>query len=196
LEFQGLRSWPLDKWGALHLTEGSSPSGDPSSDAASNLSIGNFDTTGPRTFDGLIGGVRIYNRALSPDEIKRLYIIGAAGKLGVAANNDSLAKGLVGYWNFDGKTVSGTRLFDASGTGNYGTMTNGPKLVYGKIGQGVEFDGADDYVDRDIETTSSLWMGTQDWAISGWVKFSNPNNGLQEGILGTWNDQNNYWYVR
>jgi hypothetical protein len=71
-------------------------------------------------------------------------------------------------------------------------MTNSPKLVYGKIGQGVEFDGADDYVDRDIETTSSLWMGTQDWAISGWVQFSNPNNGLQEGILGTWNGQNNY----
>jgi hypothetical protein len=107
LEFQGLRSWPLDKWGALHLTEGSSPSGDPSSDAASNLSIGNFDTTGPRTLDGLIDGVRIYNRALSPDEIKRLYIIGAAGKLGVAANNDSLAKGLVGYWNFDGKDMAG-----------------------------------------------------------------------------------------
>jgi hypothetical protein len=113
-----------------------------------------------------------------------------------ASNNLSLARGLVGWWNFDGNTVSGTRVFDASGTGNYGTMTNGPKLVYGKIGQGVEFDGADDYVDRDIETTSSLWMGTQDWAISGWVKFSNPNNGLQEGILGTWNDQNNYWYVR
>jgi hypothetical protein len=58
-----------------------------------------------------------------------------------ASNNLSLARGLVGWWNFDGKTVSGTRVFDASGSGNYGTMTNGPTLMEGKLGQGMAFDG-------------------------------------------------------
>jgi hypothetical protein len=70
-----------------------------------------------------------------------------------ASNNLSLAQGLVGWWNFDGNTIAGTRVFDASGTGNYGTMTNGPKLVYGKIGQGMEFDGVDDLVDAGSDTS-------------------------------------------
>jgi membrane-bound metal-dependent hydrolase YbcI (DUF457 family) len=55
-----------------------------------------------------------------------------------------LAQGLVGHWTFDGLTIAGTRVFDASGSGNYGTMTNGPTLVNGKLGQGLIFDGSDD----------------------------------------------------
>jgi hypothetical protein len=49
-----------------------------------------------------------------------------------------------GHWTFDGLTIAGTRVFDASGSGNYGTMTNGPTLVNGKLGQGLSFDGSDD----------------------------------------------------
>lgn len=40
-----------------------------------NLIIGNVDD-GTRSFDGKIDDVRIYNRALTPDEIRRLYNIG------------------------------------------------------------------------------------------------------------------------
>jgi hypothetical protein len=58
-----------------------------------------------------------------------------------APNNLSLAQGLVGWWNFDGKTVAGTRVFDASGNGNYETMANGPTVVNGKLGQAMQFDG-------------------------------------------------------
>jgi Concanavalin A-like lectin/glucanases superfamily len=158
-----------------NLTEGSSPSGDPSSDAASNLSIGNFDTSGPRTFNGLIDDVRIYNRALSPDEIKRLYITGAAGKLGVAANNDSLAQGLVGYWTFDGKDMAGAMgitsartAYDRSGNGNngkYWNATNTP-AVNGKLGQALEFDGSNNYVNISDPANGSLDFGSESFSIS------------------------------
>jgi hypothetical protein len=161
-----------------NLTEGSSPSGDPSSDAASNLSIGNFDTSGPRTFNSLIDDVRIYNRALSPDEIKRLYITGAAGKLGVAANNDSLAQGLVGYWTFDGKDMAGAMgitsartAYDRSGNGNngkYWNATNTP-AVNGKLGQALGFDGSDDYVTLPPATKNPVSGGTA-VTISAWFK--------------------------
>jgi hypothetical protein len=117
-------------------------------------------------WNGLIDDVRVYNRVLSADEVKRLYKIGATAKLGVAANNDSLAKGLVGWWTFDGKTVSGTRVFDASGTGNYGTMTNGPTLVNGKLGQAMQFGGSNDYVD----VGTGLDLANKSFSISAWVK--------------------------
>jgi hypothetical protein len=112
-------------------------------------SDGGPDIGSPNGFEwvGLLDDIRIYNRALSADEVKCLYKIGATAKLGLAAANDSLAKGLVGWWNFDGNTISGTRVFDASGTGNYGTMTNGPTLVNGKLGQAMQFYGVNDYVD-------------------------------------------------
>ena len=119
--------------------------------------------------DGLIDDVHVYNRALSADEIKRLYKVGATAKLGQAAANDSLTKGLVGWWNFDGKTSSGTRVFDASGTGNYGILTNGSTLVNGKLGQGMEFDGEDDVVDAG--SAGSLDDIFQNGGtISGWIK--------------------------
>src|SRR3989344_8284078 len=62
-----------------------------------------YINTDAEHFNGLIDDVRIYNRALSGDEIKRLYRIGATLKINTSINNDSLTRGLVGYWSFDGK---------------------------------------------------------------------------------------------
>jgi hypothetical protein len=87
-----------------------------------------------------------------------------------APNNLSIARGLVGWWNFDGKTVSGTRVFDASGNGNRGTLTNGPVLTEGKLGQAMQFDGSDDYVEIDgssivagAPVTISAWIQNTGW---------------------------------
>jgi hypothetical protein len=141
------------------------------SDSA-RIGQGNSSLWSSFPFNGKIDDVRIYNRALSADEIKRLYNIGATAKLGVTANNDSLAEGLVGWWNFDGKTVSGTRVFDASGTGNYGTMTNGPTVTEGKLGQGMAFDGGDDFVR--INDAASLQI-TNNFTIALWFKSDNTS---------------------
>jgi hypothetical protein len=88
-----------------------------------------------------------------------------------------LDQGLVGYWSFEGKTVSGIRVFDASGNGNYGTMTNGPTLVNGKLGQAMQFDGRDDYVDAGDPADGDLDFGTADFSGSFWLKTT-ANNSL------------------
>jgi hypothetical protein len=119
-------------------------------------------------FDGLLDDVRIYNRALSADETKWLYKIGGTFKVNTSINNnrDSLEKGLVGWWTFDGKDMAGNYAFDKSGSGNRGTLTGGPVRGIGKIGQGLSFDGVDDYVD--IGTAPNL--ANKSFTISAWAK--------------------------
>jgi hypothetical protein len=46
-----------------------------------------------------------------------------------------------------GNSTAGEYAVDVSGNGNRGKLTNGPQRVGGKIGQGLQFDGSNDYVD-------------------------------------------------
>jgi len=78
----------------------------------------------------------------------------------------SLTDGLVGYWTFNGTDISGTTAYDRSGKGNNGALTNGPTKVMGKLGQGLYFDGVNDYVD-----ISNPGLGSA-FTISAWVKVS------------------------
>jgi hypothetical protein len=91
-----------------------------------------------------------------------------------------LERGLVGFWSFDGKTVVGTRVYDQSGQGNHGTLTgsNGrPVRTIGKLGQGLSFDGVDDYVnvtDKAVfdfansgQYTWSVWMNSDNFTANG-----------------------------
>ncbi|OGF80556.1 hypothetical protein A2930_03115 [Candidatus Giovannonibacteria bacterium RIFCSPLOWO2_01_FULL_45_34] len=120
-------------------------------------------------FPGSIDDVRVYNRALSADEIKRLYKIGATLKINTSINNDSLQKGLVGYWSFDGKDMANITAYDRSGNTNNGTLTGGPTRAIGKLGQGLSFDGSNDYVRA---TRSSSLNGAFDgaYSVSMWFK--------------------------
>jgi hypothetical protein len=122
---------------------------------------------GSNVYASLIDDVRIYNRALSADEIKRLYKIGGTLKFNVT-RKDTVADGLVGYWSFDGQDMAGVTAYDRSGQGNNGTLTNGPTRVAGKLGQALEFDGSDDSVvvsdfgvDGELTMSASLWVKSQ-----------------------------------
>lgn len=69
-------------------------------------------------------------------------------------------------------STSGTTLYDLSGNGVDGTLTNGPTFDSGNGGS-IVFDGSDDLVDFG---TTTLNLGTQDMTISSWVKLtSNPS---------------------
>jgi len=103
------------------------------SDNALNLYVGNRGAS-TATFDGSIDDVRIYNRALSADEIKRLYRIGATLKINTSINNDSLANGLVGYWTMNAPDVAGTTAYDRSGQGKNGSILGQDILRTGLVG--------------------------------------------------------------
>ncbi len=144
-------------------------------DNGSKMAIGNDAQANGRVFDGTIDDVRMYNRVISADEIKRLYKMGGTFNIGVS-RKDTMTDNLVGYWTFDGEDVAGVTAYDRSGRGNNGTLTAGPVRAIGKIGQSLDFNGSTQYVS--VPSTSSLQI-TNDIAVSAWVFLdTNTSNDL------------------
>lgn len=77
----------------------------------------------------------------------------------------TLTDGLIGHWRFDGDTQ------DSSGQGNHGTAQGGPTFSTGKLGQGLSFDGTDDY----IQTTSDELKTTSSLTIAAWIRADNAS---------------------
>jgi hypothetical protein len=134
-------------------------------DSAANTEIGrngeNSADTDP--YNGLLDELRVYDRALSPDEIGDLYRL---GEMEInSSQTDNAKSGIVGMWSFDGPDINGTNAYDRSGNGYDGTITNAVP-GRGKKGQALSFDGDDDYVDTaDIDITDQI-------TVSAWIKTS------------------------
>ncbi len=78
--------------------------------------------------------------------------------------------GLVGYWSFDGADEAN----DLSGNGHDGVIRGNPKVVAGKFGEALEFNGGTDYVEiPDAPAISELKV----LSMSAWI---NPTK------LGAW----------
>ncbi len=93
--------------------------------------------------------------------------------------------GLVGYWNFD--EGSGTTASDSSGSGNNGTLVNGPTWTDGKVGSGaLSFDGSNDYVSMGNSNNAP-----PTFTLSAWVKHNIPENNV--GIAGKHTGGNGYY---
>ncbi len=105
-------------------------------------------------FNGLIDDVRVYNRALSPEEVEELYALGSTkSRLEVQsrpiAPPSSLANGLLLHWTIDGDAVDLTNasaeIRDTSGNNLNGDWRNhASTLAPGVLGQAVELDGYND----------------------------------------------------
>ena len=109
--------------------------------------------------NGAIDEVRIYNRALSADEIRYHYNRG----------------GPVAYWNFN--EGSGQTAYDSTENNNDGIFGDGtcvagsgtcPSWVEGRYGGGLSFDGGD-YVN--VSNPSNLQI-TGNITVSTWFNFS------------------------
>ena len=183
--FASSNSIVLNRWQQVAVTLDSSKNCIPYVDGAkatttNGFIMGSLPTTGSnsfvignnsgntREFDGSLDEVRVYNRALSTDEIKRLYKMGATTKINVP-RKDTLTDGLMGYWTFDGPDMAVDTAFDKSGQNNKGTLTGGPVRTEGKIGQALNFDGVNDYVD--LGSPASL-NGTGSHTISLWANLN------------------------
>ena len=56
-----------------------------------------------------------------------------------------VTNGLVSYWTFDRQDIAGGTVKDIWGE-NDGTIVGAPKIVGGRLGEALEFDGSNDYV--------------------------------------------------
>lgn len=84
-----------------------------------------------------------------------------------------LAKGLVGCWLMN--EGNGDVVYDVSGNGNNGTLTNmDPETdwVSGAFGRALDFDGINDYV----KMSAGALKVTKNITISAWVRAANSND--------------------
>jgi|GEM_PF-2042617 len=79
--------------------------------------------------------------------------------------------GLVGHYTFDNADMSGTAVTDKSGTGNNGTLVNGPISATGKLGEALLFDG-NDYVNLN----AAMVNAQQDVTLAAWVYPTSVGN--------------------
>jgi len=140
-------------------------------------------SSGSYLFNGLIDEVKIYNTALTSDQVKLDYNQGKAlvmGSLGTTSDGKTASSSAsaiycipgdtttclppIGQWNFDEK--GGPSAQDTSGNGKTGTIT-GATWTNGKVGGALKFDGSNDYV-----TTTALRTSPTTETLSLWIKPS------------------------
>lgn len=159
----------------------------------SDKRIGNWTEGTNLPLMGLMDDLRIYNRALSENDVRQLYNEGLA-KVAVSPVN-SLKSGLVGHWTLDGKdtiwtSATAATTLDKSGQGNTGTLTNMTQVtapVAGKIGQGLKFDGINDYVDMGTMGNFGSSLESHETTVAVWIKTTNTATAV---IMGTGNTGN------
>ncbi len=129
-------------------------------------------------FHGTLDDVRIYNRALSAEEVKRLYELGATTRISETLSNPTLDSGLVAHYTFDGPDIdwgsTTAEIKDRSGNGNHGnaqgTMAATTSPVHGVMGQALQFNGVNDYVDIGGLGTLGANMNSTGLSASLWFK--------------------------
>ena len=96
------------------------------------------------SFDGKIDDIKVYNRALSVDEVSKLAH--------TAVPIQPVDTGLVGHWTFDGNDIdwsnASAEIKDVSGRGNHGDALGSlatTSVIPGKLGQALSFNGTSDY---------------------------------------------------
>jgi hypothetical protein len=132
-------------------------------------SIGNTRLSQSFYYGGNLGLVLYYNRALTDNEIIQTY---NAYQNRFNLPGDIVTNGLVlnldtAYYNSYPR--SGTTWSDLSGSGNNGTLINGPTYVVTGASSSMQFDGVDDYVDCGNNSSFNL---TNQLTLECWVKTS------------------------
>ena len=77
--------------------------------------------------------------------------------------------GLVSYWTFDKQDIAGGTVKDVWGE-NDGKIVGNPKVVNGQVGEALEFDGSDDYVNLTNLGDFGEKVGAS--TFEAWVKTS------------------------
>ncbi|MBD3361836.1 hypothetical protein GF358_03520, partial [Candidatus Woesearchaeota archaeon] len=121
-------------------------------------------------YNGTIDEIKVYNRTLSPTEIKDLY------KKGV----------LVGHWTFDSKDGSDSSYaLDVSGYENNGTVTDAIFTNEGKFKEAYYFDGVNSFVS--LPSSDSLNVSENDnYSFGIWFKLDSSSYQDDEYLFEKW----------
>lgn len=184
--------------------------------SGSYITLGGFSPTGGQNAAGIIDEVKIYNYALTPEEILQDYNQGMAAVMGQSsANTGSSASGgsaaqeycvpgstdycapPVAEWNFEENT--GTTARDTSGNGNDGTLVNmdNSNWVAGANGSGaaLSFDGSNEYVNSTIGQLNSFtisgWFKQNATGNQKWVGLAESSDNSKPSWIGSGNSGNN-----
>lgn len=143
------------------------------------LLLGKTDWEGAPPFNGILDELKLYQNALTNDQInsiynneKELYNYDGTQRDGLLCPDNLLAD-----YRFDECSWNGTdgEVKDSSGNDLNGVEVNGTSPSEGKINNCALFDGTDDYID----TGKVLSPGETDkWSVSLWFK-SDTTNGEQ-----------------
>ncbi|MEX0931437.1 MAG: LamG domain-containing protein, partial [Candidatus Paceibacterota bacterium] len=150
-------------------------------------------------FSKIMDDVRIYNRALSREEIQTIY--NGTKPATFNQSNPFVAdpgETLIGYWTFDGPKVNWANytMSDSSKFGStatiYGFSTTSSPLE-GKTGQAFSFDGIDDYF------TATLSESADSGTVSLWVRpesYTNNTNIWSYGNNSSSDNRMNYYVTK
>ncbi|MGB0757304.1 MAG: LamG domain-containing protein [Patescibacteria group bacterium] len=123
-------------------------------------------------FDGSLDEIKIYNYALTREEMRQNFNTGQQIALSKNASEiDDAYEGLVGWWKMDEDSwdTSADQVRDYSGLGKHGTSAGTANASSSaKFGRSGEFDGDSDYV----SAGTSAITGSE-FTISQWVRCTN-----------------------
>lgn len=184
--------------GELNATGTSDPPGITTSDSK----IGkDYSATDRLCFKGIMDEIKIYNYALTLDEIRQNYNQGRQTVLSKSKEEVQQAtEGLVGWWKMDESSWSGNsgEVIDYSGIGNHGTAYNGANSTStAKYGRAGEFDGGTKYVD--IGDQPEYDFGNKDFTVSAWAYRNSGFSNWDTSVLTKWNTGSspgtNEWFL-
>jgi hypothetical protein len=149
-----------------------------------NLRLGFWGFSGyERYFNGNIGQASLYNRALSATEILQNY---NATKKKYSPDENIVTNGLILHIDPSKNTSypgTGNTIYDLSGFGNTGTLTNGPTFS-ALNGGSISYDGTNDSI---VFSRNNILSGTQNFTIEAFIY---PIATSPEHIYGNYNTGN------
>ena len=98
--------------------------------------------------------------------------------------------GLVSYWPFDKGYIIKKTAKDVWGDNN-GEIRGNPKVVPGKIGEALKFDGASDFVNLTTLADFGKWIGTS--SFEAWIKTTNKTDWMT--LINTHGDECPNWGI-
>ncbi|TAG51197.1 MAG: LamG domain-containing protein [Cytophagales bacterium] len=135
---------------------------------------GNYQLGSNSFFKGVLDEFRIYNRALTDCEIKKLYDCNST--CSSPPVNCTSTDGLVAYYPFDGNAN------DASGNGNNANFNNATLTTdkNGKVNSAYSFNNTS----IKVNTISPCWSSSSNLSVSAWIKPTVTNRRQEIIIFG------------